>query len=100
MMEAGMIELEPKEVETVGANRYLLENGRLWKTVTICAALVLAGGATRIFMADSITGMGVASKVVAIILVLLGFTYYWKVLGRDAIKAGKKFREEWDKEHV
>ena len=93
-----MLTLTPKEIENAGANRYIREQGRLAKATVILIITVVVGMVWMTVM-DGRIADGIR-RPVAFALVLGGLVYYFKLFYIDALKAGKKFREEWDKEHV
>lgn len=91
-----MIEFTPREITAIGERRWLKQSNRILKSI---GALVLA---LAVALALSVALKGKISptlvSLIMILVILLGFGYYFKVFIRDSEKAGKKFLEEYQKE--
>ena len=89
-----MLELTPKEIQNVGYDRYLREKGRYWKaTIYTGVALVV------VFVFDKFVPKPLRSYV-DVGLLLCSAIPFLKLIIYDATKAGKRFREEWEKERL
>lgn len=91
-----MKEFTPKEIESIGGNRYLKANNR----IAIAIAYALCGLALALvsnLLLDSHLYDPIPS-VIAVVIMLIGVGFYSKIVIWDASKAGKKFYAEYMKE--
>lgn len=93
-----MTELTPKELENIGLNRYLRQNGRYFKSMGILLGALIIGAALDV----GLKGIIVQEARVTLLLLFFigGLVWFSKVAVVDASKAGKKFREQYEREHT
>lgn len=91
-----MVELTDKEIEAIGNRRYLNEKGRYWKVWLALFGFMAVDGIFAV-MTEHIWSKWAQVPVMAIIA-FIGLGIFYKVVGIDSVKAGKKFREEWENE--
>lgn len=90
-----MEDITLKEIENIGFSRYARAKGRMWWAIgEMCLAILVAWGISELPLSKIIRG------ALTLVVMALGFAYYLKLFLWDAPKAGKKFREEYEKERI
>jgi len=84
-----MIEITPKEIESVGQSRYMATKGRIG-----ILFIILFGGLAISLTVEAMTKNHLVSDLILLVFLLPIIKVIF-----DSFKAGKKFREEYEKEH-